>query len=76
MGKKHDKDKADSRKINVEIAPGNQQALDRYIQAYNHRPDRATPKIKYTDVVNEALDTLLKTRKPTPRNTKGAAEKK
>jgi hypothetical protein len=57
MGKKHDK--AKGRKINVEIAPGNQEALDRHIAAYNARPDRSTPKIKYTDVVNEALDKFL-----------------
>jgi hypothetical protein len=59
MGKKHDKGKTDSRKINVEIAPGNQQAMDVYVESYNQRPDRTTPKIGYTDVVNDALDKFL-----------------
>lgn len=59
MGKKKKSEGAGSRKINVEIAPGNQADLDRYIQEYNHSPDRTTPKVKYTDVVNEALDQFL-----------------
>jgi hypothetical protein len=66
MGKKRDKEKPGSRKINVEIAPGNQAAMDRYIESYNHTPDRKTPKIKYTDVVNEALDRLFSVRRPAP----------
>jgi hypothetical protein len=64
MGKKHEKGKAGSRKINVEIAPGNQQTMDRYIESYNEKPDRKTPKIKYTDVVNSALDQFLSARRP------------
>jgi hypothetical protein len=67
MGRKHEKGKAGSRKINVEIAPGNQRAMDRYIESYNARPDRKTPKIKYTDVVNSALDQLLSARRPAPK---------
>ena len=59
MGKKHDRGKSDSRKINVEIAPGNQRAMDVYIDSYNRRPDRTTPRVGYTDVVNEALDRFL-----------------
>ena len=59
MGKKHHKDKAGARMINVEIAPGNQAAMDRYVDWYNHRPDRSTPKVGYTDLVNEALDRFL-----------------
>jgi hypothetical protein len=64
MGKKHDKEKVDSRKINVEIAPGNQQAMDVYVESYNQRPDRTTPKIGYTDVVNDALDKFLNAHGP------------
>jgi hypothetical protein len=63
MGKKREKERVGSRKINVEIAPGNQAAMDRYIESYNHAPDRKTPKIKYTDVVNDALDKFLSTRR-------------
>ncbi|MFI5367964.1 MAG: hypothetical protein ACHQ1F_03010 [Spirochaetia bacterium] len=66
MGKKRDKEKPGSKKINVEIAPGNQAAMDRYIESYNHTQDRKTPKIKYTDVINEALDRLFSARRPAP----------
>ncbi len=48
-----------SKKINVEIAPGNQKAMDEYIQSYNQKPDRKKTKLKYTDVVNEALYVYL-----------------
>ena len=64
MGKKHDKAKGGPRTINVEIAPGNQAALDRHIEAYNTRPERSTPRVKYTDVVNEALDKFLGPSRP------------
>ncbi|MGO9310178.1 MAG: hypothetical protein ACLQDL_14310 [Spirochaetia bacterium] len=76
MGKKREKGKTGSRKINVEIAPGNQQAMERYIESYNHKLDRKTPKIKYTDVVNEALDKLLSARRPAPRGAARAGERK
>jgi len=59
MGRKHHRDKSGARMINVEIAPGNQSAMDRYVDWYNHQPDRSTPKIGYTDLVNEALDRFL-----------------
>ncbi len=75
MGKKHDKDKSGSRKINVEIAPGIQQVLDRYIDGYNGKPDRKTPKIKKTDVVNEALDAFLNAHPPAPQGQKQGQEK-
>lgn len=52
-------DESDSKKINVEIAPGNQTKMDEFIKYYNKQPDRKTPKLKYTDVVNEALDVFL-----------------
>ena len=76
MGKKRDKGKTGSRIINVEIAPGNQQAMERYIESYNHKLDRKTPKIKYTDVVNEALDKLLSVRRPAPRGAAKAGVRK
>ena len=74
MGKKQHKDAP--RIINVEIAPGNQEKMDLYIKAYNHMPDRATPKIKYTDLVNEALDTFLNAHQRTPRARGVPARKK
>jgi hypothetical protein len=79
VGKKHDKEKGGSRTINVEIAPGNQAALDRHIEAYNARPDRGTPKVKYTDVVNQALDGFLSPPHPSKdsarKRTKGQKQK-
>ena len=71
MGKK---EKQASKKINVEIAPGNQAAMDRFIELYNHQPDRKTSKIKYTDVVNEALDRLFRTRRPALKSKAGESK--
>ena len=76
MGKKRDKERTGSRKINVEIAPGNQAAMDRYIESYNHKPDRKTPKIKYTDVVNQALDQLFSARRPAAKGAAKAIDRK
>jgi hypothetical protein len=73
MGKKRGKEPG-SRRINVEIAPGNQASMDRYIESYNHKPDRKTPRIKYTDVVNEALDRLFSTRRPAPGSKAGESK--
>ena len=76
MGKRKDKERAGSRKINVEIAPGNQSGMDRYIESYNHKPDRKTPKIKYTDVVNQALDQLFSARRPASKGAGKAVDRK
>ena len=80
MGKKHHKDKSVARTINVEIAPGNQASMDRYVQWYNHRPERSTPKVKYTDLVNEALDRFLtlakEKRSPSKRGSAARSTKK
>jgi len=35
--------------------PANWSRLQTHIEAYNTKPDRATPGLKYTDVINEAL---------------------
>ena len=59
MGGKAPKDRGGPKKINVEIAPGNQARLRTYMEEYNSRPDRRTPKVKYTDVLNRALDQFL-----------------
>jgi hypothetical protein len=45
----------ESKRVNVEIAPAIRRALEAYLRKYNSRPDRSTPKRKYTDVINEAL---------------------
>jgi hypothetical protein len=54
MGKK------DTKHINVEIAPAVLAKLEAYLQAYNEKPDRPTSKLKYTDVINAALDSFFK----------------
>lgn len=51
-----DEEKAISRKINVEIAPGNRTRLEAFIKRYNEHPDRSRPSLTMTDVLNEALD--------------------
>jgi hypothetical protein len=51
------------KRINVEIAPAVRRSLEDYLKAYNRRPDRATPKRKYTDVINEALAKFLEYKK-------------
>jgi hypothetical protein len=76
MGRKHTKDGAEGLKINVEIAPGNQAKMDFYIKTYNSRPDRKTPKIKYTDLVNDALDQFLSLHAESPRARPATGKKK
>ena len=72
-GKK--KEKVHSRTINVEIAPGNQARMIDHIETYNARPDRRTPKLKYTDVVNDALDRYLEARLAGMRAAAGRKKK-
>jgi len=54
MGKKNTKH------VNVEIAPAVLVTLEGYIEAYNAKPERSTSKLKYTDVINAALDSFFK----------------
>lgn len=75
MGRKADKEKSGSKRINVEIAPGNQVKLKAYIESYNARPDRKTPKVKYTDVLNTALDRFLDAHLDTLRRRLGKKKK-
>ena len=70
MSKKQSKadEKTASRKVNVEIAPGNLSRLDAYIKNYNGHPDRSRPNLTITDVLNEALDEFF------TRDSTGARE--
>ena len=70
------REKEHSRTINVEIAPGNQARMTDYIETYNARPDRRTPKLKYTDVVNDALDRFLEARLAGLRAAAGGKKKR
>jgi hypothetical protein len=49
-----------SRKVNVDIAPGNALRLLTYMRRYNAHPDRSRPVLTVTDVLNEAMDELFK----------------
>ena len=57
--------KALSKRVVIEIAPGVRAMLDAYLSVYNDSPERVSSPLKYTDVVNQALDEFLP-RKPTP----------
>jgi hypothetical protein len=63
MAKKTNKGKkGSSRRVNVDIAPGNAVRLMTYIRRFNARPDRSEPLLTATDVLNAALDALLNDR--------------
>jgi hypothetical protein len=73
MGKKEEdaKKKAKTprpKRLVVEIAPGVRAKLDAHISAFNENPDRASTPLKYTDVINRAVDLFL-----TRRDTAGEA---
>ena len=61
-GQGKNEEKASSRKVNVEIAPGNRTRLEAYIKSYNEHPDRSRPSLTLTDVLNEALDDFFSKR--------------
>jgi hypothetical protein len=48
-----------AKRITVEIAPGVRELLEAHIAAFNDQPERSAPVLKYTDVVNHALDAYL-----------------
>ncbi len=54
-----------TKRVVTEIAPGVRVLLDAYIKAFNEAPERVSSPLKYTDVINQALDAFLPL-KPTP----------
>ncbi len=54
-GSKGAPEKIKSKKVNIEIAPGNWVRLEKYINDFNDNPERTASKLKYTNVVNDAL---------------------
>jgi len=48
-------EKAKSKKVNIEIAPGNWVRLEKFINDFNDNPERTASRLKYTNVVNDAL---------------------
>jgi hypothetical protein len=62
MATKHksgSKKKRQAKRVVTEIAPAVRIMLDAYITGYNEGPDRVSPLLKYTDVINQALDEFL-----------------
>ena len=57
-----DRKKAQSKRVVTEIAPGVRVMLDAYMKDYNEGPERVSSPLKYTDVINQALDEFLPAR--------------
>jgi len=47
--------------------------LDTYMKTYNEGPERVSSPLKYTDVINQALDAFLPG-KPQPSDAAGEGE--
>jgi hypothetical protein len=58
-GKPEPRKKPSSKRVVTEIAPGVRALLDAYIEAYNEDPERVSTPLKYTDIINRALDAFL-----------------
>lgn len=48
-----------AKRVVTEIAPGVRTMLDAYMKAYNDGPERVSSPLKYTDIINLALDSFL-----------------
>jgi hypothetical protein len=62
MATKHkagSKKKPQVKRVVTEIAPAVRVMLDGYMKAYNETPERVSSPLKYTDVINQALDAFL-----------------
>ena len=62
--------KPPSKRVVTEIAPGVRALLDAYMKAYNEGPERVSSPLKYTDIINQALDLFLPG-KPQPHKEDG-----
>jgi hypothetical protein len=63
------KKKTQAKRVVTEIAPAVRVMLDAYMTAYNEGPERVSSPLKYTDVINQALDEFLPG-KPQPSDDK------
>jgi hypothetical protein len=62
MATKHkagSKKKPQAKRVVTEIAPAVRVMLDAYMKAYNEGLERVSSPLKYTDVINQALDAFL-----------------
>lgn len=71
MGKKEKEEDAKKKakapkpkRIALELAPGVRARLEAHVTTFNENPDRASSPLKYTDVVNRAVDQFLTRRCP------------
>ena len=46
-------------KLHVEIPKANWARLEAFLKAYNEAPERVSSPLKYTDLINQALDAFL-----------------
>ena len=53
------KKKPQAKRVVMEIAPAVRVMLDAHIKAYNEGAERVSSPLKYTDVINQALDEFL-----------------
>jgi hypothetical protein len=51
--------KEQTKRVVTEIAPAVRVMLDSYMQEYNEGAQRVSSPLKYTDVINQALDAFL-----------------
>jgi hypothetical protein len=51
--------KEQTKRVVTEIAPAVRVLLDTYMKDYNDGPERVSSPLKYTDVINQALDAFL-----------------
>jgi len=51
--------KEQTKRVVTEIAPAVRVMLDAYIKDYNEADQRVSSPLKYTDVINQALDAFL-----------------
>jgi hypothetical protein len=54
--------KPQAKRVVAEIAPGVRVMMDAYMKAYNEGSERVSSPLKYTDVINQALDMFLPSR--------------
>ena len=54
------KESAKSKKMEFDIDTGQRKAVEAYIEAYNSDPHRLTRKIRFADIVNQALAAYLR----------------
>ena len=74
--KSADLKKSQTKRVVTEIAPGVRAMLDAYVDSHNDGQDRVAPPLKYTDVINQALDEFLPSRSMPGEEGTTADEKK